>query len=72
MTLVNFTIPEVDVLAECKEPDCTFSTYGDSATDAFVSWWTHRAEVHPEAIDPDPIPENEVESPIGTPPKPTD
>jgi hypothetical protein len=42
---VDFTIPEVDVRAECE---CGFIVYGDSAIDAFTLWWSHKAVAHKE------------------------
>lgn len=63
---VDFTIPEVDVRAECE---CGFVIYGDSAVDAFTLWWSHKS-VHEQPETPPVDPGEEVETPGGTPGSP--
>jgi hypothetical protein len=71
MTLADFEVGDLDVRATCKEAGCSFWADGDSAVDAFVAWWDHKAIAHPEII-PTPEPPAEVESPTDVPPKSTD
>lgn len=65
---VDFTIPEVDVRAECLE--CGYVCWGDAAVDAFTNWWNHKNEVHPEVSEVPEEPPGDVTIPIGTPPGP--